>query len=954
MFAILAYEHCHFGWIVRTVWIYQTESQKFEFEFLDQQSALKHTLAKPYSDMIELSDKNADSSIYQKFNRQKYKNLRDFLSKISKDDLDKFIRPQIEKVNAELIKIAITYHIPAFQKVHNHLTVHNRLSLLSKSIQVLFNFNLTEKGLIYSATLINQNSPIELLNHSMTILCRIPAIFILNNNLYLVENVKASMLEAFTRNKSILVSPALVPTYFETFVSNFLLYFDAQSEGFSITDHDIPPKPQLIIHEGISSDFEVTLKFVYGELTVTAQSPPSRFVVKQLPDYHFIRYKRNFDYEQKIINLLLDNGLKLVSSNVFSTHKRFINVISWINHHKKLLKEYGIEIQNEIKDKLFLGEVSISMHHQEKFDWFEIHAELIFGEYKIPVLKLRKQILNNVREIILPNGEKALLPEELLERLKTLLEVSSVENGKLCLNRFNSRYLDGLTSKQPNVPLPDLSPKATLTIPELPVNLREYQKIGFYWLTQLHKIQAGGILADDMGLGKTIQVITLLKSIYSPASNQLKGTIKQLSLFDSAEILASPVQPSLVVVPTSLTDNWLSEFKKVAKELRVIPYVGTRRKLALNSLNKANVILTTYGIVRNDIEILSKIQFETIILDESQIIKNPDSVIFSAIKLLNGKTKITLTGTPIENSLSDLWAQMDYVNPGYLGPLSYFKNRFVTEIEKKHNQERAAELKLLIQPFVLRRTKAEVAKELPDKIEQIVYCTMSEEQEKLYKKQISAIRNEIFSFLEKNSHQSQTHILALKELIHLRLLANHPQIAGYSEIENSGKQLVVQNHLEELYQEGHKVLIFSSFVRHLNLYTNFCQKMSFPYLMLTGQTASKERMQLVEKFQNSSDYRFFFISLKAGGFGLNLQSADYVLLLDPWWNPQAENQAVDRTHRIGQTHNVFIQRYITKNSVEEKMQLIQERKRLLSNDFINQNVPKTLSMEEIKEILQME
>jgi len=938
--------------MVRAVWMFQTEEKKYSYELLDRQTSAKYKLTKEQQQLISISEKNSDTHIFNRFNREKYRNLQTFLSEVSNDLITNYIRPKIEKNNEELIRMTLMLGTPIFQKLHNFVTPNNQLSTNYQSLKAEFNFTLSENGLVYTANFYDGNKPIELYNQNMVTLCRYPAIFIIENNLYLIDGIKSTLIEAFTRNKSINIPPHLVNNYFDTFISNFLAHFDAHANGFSITDLDIQPVPHLVVEDGITDSYEIKLGFRYNEQIVRIHEPTTRFLVVALPGNNYRRYYRKIEFEQEITKQLLNLGLKPVSGSIFSVNKNYLNALSWLNQHIDFLNEINATIDIRVKEPVYAGKIEKNIVVNEKNDWFDISGEVIFGEYRIPILKLRKQILQSIREIILPNGEKAFLPEELFARLKTVFELGKYHNGQLLLNRFHQNHLYGITHSVPKVKIPKKNKKSNFELPKLTIDLREYQKLGFNWLKNLYDCHAGGILADDMGLGKTVQIIALLKSIYSDSRHEIK--IQQLSLFEQVTYIDSALPSSLIVVPTSLIDNWLSELRKLAPDLMVISYVGQRRNLSTNSLNRGKIILTTYGVLRNDFERLAKMSFEVIVLDESQTIKNPESAIFKAVKALNGKTKITLTGTPIENTLTDLWAQMDFVNPGYLGALSYFKNQYVIEIEKRKNSEKTDELKKIIEPFVLRRTKSEVAKELPEKIEQTIFCTMTTEQEKLYREHLSAVRNQVLEMLDNSALNNQYRIIALKEIMQLRLLANHPQIAGYPEIEDSGKQLVVENHLDELFSENHKTLIFSSFVRQLNLYSEFCRSRNYPYLMLTGQTPSHERIKLVNEFQKNPNINFFFISLKAGGFGLNLQAAEYVLLLDPWWNPQAENQAIDRTHRIGQQNTVFIYRFLTKNSVEEKMQQIQEKKRLLSNEIISNSTSKSLSKQEIQELLKME
>jgi SNF2 family DNA or RNA helicase len=362
------------------------------------------------------------------------------------------------------------------------------------------------------------------------------------------------------------------------------------------------------------------------------------------------------------------------------------------------------------------------------------------------------------------------------------------------------------------------------------------------------------------------------------------------------------------------------------------------------------VVVSTYHTVRQDIEQLSSYPFFYVILDESQMIKNPGSKLYQAIVNLQSEHRIVLTGTPIENSLTDLWSQINFVNPGLLGTLSFFKRGFVHPIERKKDEQREEKLKELIKPFILRRTKQEVALELPPVSEQVRYCSMSESQRWLYEEEKSLARNSILENLEEEGIGSSS-IMVLQALTRLRQIANHPDMMEDHEGIESGKFDEVCRAVESVVSEGHKVLMFSSFVKHLQLFRNYFDERRIKYAWLTGSQNQEQRKEAVQTFQKKKTCPLFLISLKAGGVGLNLTAADYVFLLDPWWNPAAELQALSRAHRIGQGKRVFVYRFISSDTIEEKIQRLQNRKRELAETFVSANNPLSeLSQEEVLEL----
>lgn len=360
-------------------------------------------------------------------------------------------------------------------------------------------------------------------------------------------------------------------------------------------------------------------------------------------------------------------------------------------------------------------------------------------------------------------------------------------------------------------------------------------------------------------------------------------------------------------------------------------------------------MLTTYGTIRNDFDELSKFDFGYIVLDESQVIKNPASKTARVIFRLKADHRVTLSGTPIENSLSDLWSQMHFLNPGLLGEHAFFKRFFATPIQKHDDRQKQEKLQQLIRPFILRRTKREVEKELPELSQEYIYCEMTPEQEQVYQQEKAKIRNFILDNIEKQGI-AKSAIIVLKALTRLRQMASHPVLTDKDYQAGSGKFDEVVRNIETLIAEGHKVLVFSSFVKHLRIFTDYFDRQKIGYSLLTGST--RNRAAAIRSFEEEEQRNIFFISLKAGGTGLNLTGAEYVFLLDPWWNPQAELQAISRAHRIGQTRHVMAYRFITIGTVEEKIMLLQQKKSKLADIFINTNNPlKAMNVENIKELI---
>ena len=682
--------------------------------------------------------------------------------------------------------------------------------------------------------------------------------------------------------------------------------------------------------------------------------------------------------------------------------------LEWLNEHYADLKKTGIEIKQD-KNDYFIGAREMKLEINEQKDWFDIQAVVHFGEFKIPFIALRNYLLKGIREFVLPNGMIAIIPLEWFGDLSGLLEFSTNED-EIKIEKQHIGLLDEIVNNggkylRLSDKIERLKNYGQVKEAPIPLNfngtLRPYQQAGFDWFYFLKENQFGGCLADDMGLGKTIQTLALIQKerelfqayelqskvekaplkVFETNTNPLvKSTIitdaaGQIDLFKSGfiqEILPSVstekivqntgliennsnqnfIRTSLIIVPNSLVFNWQNEAKKFTPNLKVLIYTGTQRIKNTKYFNNYDLIITTYGTARVDIDILKQHKFNYIILDESQSIKNAGSQSSKAVRLLCSNYKLVLTGTPIENGVQELWSQLSFVNPGLLGNLNSFNERFVTPIEKGKDEFKMQQLKAIIKPFVLRRTKDQVAKDLPEKTEQIIYCQMTDEQAEAYETTKSYYRNEILKSVSEIG-VSRTHFRLLKGLTRLRQIANHPILANKDYEFGSGKFDEVIARANTAKAEGHKVLMFSQFVKQLDIYRNNFDINKHPYSYLDGSMTNIERQNAVTNFQTKEDLPFFLISLKAGGLGLNLTNADYVFLIDPWWNPAIERQAVDRTHRIGQTKSVFIYKFITKDTVEEKIIALQNKKKLLADNIITteESFIKTINVDEIIDLL---
>ncbi|MEO6758377.1 MAG: SNF2-related protein, partial [Saprospiraceae bacterium] len=580
---------------------------------------------------------------------------------------------------------------------------------------------------------------------------------------------------------------------------------------------------------------------------------------------------------------------------------------------------------------------AIKIRASSGIDWFDMQVEIAFGDQLASLADVRKAILKKQNYVQLSDGSLGMLPEEWIEKYASLFKFGQVKGDELKLSKLHFSLIDDLYAQIDDEKIQQeiqdkkqklLYFKEIQDVP-LPKNitatLRDYQVEGYKWLNFLDEFSWGGCLADDMGLGKTLQVLSFLQ--------------EQKNRFPDAV--------NLVVVPTTLLFNWQAEVDKFAPELRIHLHRGIGRQRDMGFLKTCDIVLTTYGTLRSDIETFKKVKFNYVVLDESQAIKNPDSLTSKAVKLLHAKNRLVMTGTPVENNTFDLYSQMDFLNPGLLGGQEFFRTEFATPIDKFRDEEKAMELRKLIYPFLLKRTKEEVAKDLPDKTETILYCEMGPKQRKVYDTFREAFRQRIVDKMAVEGKEKSS-FLILEALLKLRQICDSPALlsddADYGN--DSAKLDEIIREIEEN-AGNHKILIFSQFLKMLDLIRQHLDKAGINYEYLDGSTV--DRASRVRNFQESKQCRVFLMSLKAGGVGINLTEADYVYLVDPWWNPAVEQQAIDRTHRIGQEKKVFAYKMICKDTVEEKILILQDRKKDIAKDLISteQGLIKKLTQDDI-------
>ena len=585
-------------------------------------------------------------------------------------------------------------------------------------------------------------------------------------------------------------------------------------------------------------------------------------------------------------------------------------------------------------------------------DWFDVKINIMFGEQSVKLKDLRKAVINNRNYVLLDDGSMGILPEEWAKKYSMLFKMGNVEKEELKVSKFHFSIIDEMYEQidddrirheleyKRNM-LQKFSRIEDIDMPEkVDAVLRPYQKSGFSWFNFLDEFNWGGILADDMGLGKTLQTLTFLQHLKN----------KKNFMYEESDIPSEEQQTdtNLIICPNSLMFNWEGEIQKFCPDLTYHIQHGNERFTDAKKFADYDIIITTYGTIRSDFEVFVAFTFRYIILDESQAIKNPASKATKAVQLLKGRNRLALSGTPLQNNIFDLYAQLNFLNPGMLGNMEFFKSEFANPIEKHQEQEKKDELKKLIFPFFLRRTKEQVASELPEKTETILYCEMGTEQRMVYEAYRNDYRDRIMRKIATEGLE-KSGIYVLQGLMKLRQVCDSPDILGNDEIysHESVKLEELTREISENHEE-HKVLVFSQFIGMLQLIKQRMDVHGIPYVYLDGK--SSDRRESVERFQTDETCKVFLISLKAGGVGLNLTAADYVYLVDPWWNPAVEQQAIDRTHRIGQTRSVFAYKMICKDTIEEKILVLQIKKKELAKELITEEKSflKNLNKEDIE------
>jgi superfamily II DNA or RNA helicase len=930
-FVLLLIRHRRFGWILDP-WI----AEPFRNNLLKPNlrcttpdlAEMAENSTNDFREIVSICKSYHDQEILKKF-APKNMTLAAFLAAIPEELLAKHIRPFIDRKLDEILTLArrnqVTVYLLTDEKI---LTPAMELPFEDQLPEPWFCFSKEPDGTKYLLDIKTGEQSIRLRDPGTAVLTDLPCWLLHHNRLFRFrDGFEGRKITPFLTKDYIQVPLSAEKKFFDLFIRKTLRTGQVKAEGFTI--HDLQPEKtmELSLELDWQANPVLVIWFCYGGRKILRGKKQHTFTEMKLEkdEYSFFRFSRDIAWEDRIFLQCQSLGLTVINDSMFVLQESFgiknidlYRLVGWVNSNRETLDRIPVTVRQEGLN-FYLG----TLHHHFSFtsgtDWFDLHALVRFGEFEIPFVQLRHHILDGIREFPLPDGTIAVIPEPWFARYHDLFAFGVISDQKIKLTRKQFSLVASLS-----VPM-DASTRQTLKSLEPPLQihspapptfrgfLRPYQQEGLAWMKYLRNNGFGGCLADDMGLGKTIQTLALL-----------------------LEEQQTEHPASLIIMPASLIHNWKNEISRFAPDLRVMVHTGSDRVTATLMFDTVDLVFTTYGVCRNDAEWLSEYRFHYIILDEGQMIRNPDALISKAVMSFSAGHRLVLTGTPIQNSLTDLWSIMEFLNRGMFGPLPEFKRRYLQTPLKDQDKNRSDRLRQWVAPFICRRTKAEVEPDLPDLTTEYRYCEMTSGQAERYELEKSAIRNEILEGIE-TGQITGTSIQVLRALMRMRQAACHPLLIDRGYQGESGKLSEVMDCLEILREENQKVLIFSSFVEHLKILESRFIESGWKYSKLTGTTVNRE--EVINEFRRNTDHHFFLISMKAGGVGLNLTEAGYVFILDPWWNLAVEDQAVSRAHRIGQSRKVIVYKFISKDTIEEKILLLQQRKQEIADALIKSTNP---------------
>ncbi|SOD99583.1 DEAD/DEAH box helicase [Spirosoma fluviale] len=846
-------------------------------------------------------------------------------------------------------KLAVYYHS---SRVSENITAHSLVPIKLASLKTDLRLTVQYVDSFYE---VSGSVTINGATHGLhTLTLRYDYFILLDDTLYLIDNpAHLRVIQFFNKKKTRL---AIHQSKYDLFQQTVLS--ELEDQVLIQYAYLKPATPNQLAQQGFAEERE-RLIYLSGTENYVFLTPVMKYGNAEVP----VLSKRQIqavDRKGKPFSVARDEAAEVaftmavlaehpdfydqLNQSYFYLYKKHVLDEGWFLDAFEAWTSQGIKVLgfNTLKNnKLNSNKAKVSVTVSSGLNWFETALGLSYGKQTVSLKHLHKAIKNRSRFVTLDDGTQGLLPSEWLDRFSAYFQAGEVVDDRIRTPKVNFQSIRELYAEEELLNdvkdqlalfakgFRDFTSIRPVAVPgELQATLRDYQKEGLNWLNFLDELGFGGCLADDMGLGKTVQIIAFI--LLQRTKNR--------------------PNTNLVVVPKSLLFNWQAEVAKFAPNLRIHTFYGANRGLTKKEFDQYEIILTSYGTLLSDIRFLKEYPFNYVFLDESQAIKNPESQRYQAARLLQSRNKIVLTGTPIENHTFDLYGQLSFACPGLLGSYNHFKAHYSTPIDKFGDYQRARDLQKKINPFILRRTKAQVATELPEKTEMVLHCDMGLEQRRVYDAYELEFRNYLLSTKEGDIPRAKLHVL--QGLTKLRQICNAPVLLNDEEFYgNSSAKIDVLMEQIENKSPNHKILVFSQFVTMLDLIKKELETRQIGFEYLTGQT--NDRQAIVNRFQTDDSVRVFLISLKAGGTGLNLTQADYVYLVDPWWNPAVENQAIDRSYRIGQKKNVVAVRLICPNTIEEKILLLQETKQELADKLVRTDtaVLKSLSKKDLLELL---